>query len=185
MGSGPGLALAFAAVLAGGLLASSGLRNRSLSEVIAGITSPNVAKASANPEPASPEPTATSSKHLVKLSGSSPAAAIRSFFEQQGLTRAQAAGIVGNLQQESSLNPNAAGGGLDQGQGSRAHGGTMLQQLEAIWAELTGSESATLRALRRTRTPQAAARVFSQRFERPGLPMLKNREKYAQEAYNA
>lgn len=186
MGSGSGLALAFAAVLAGGLLAASGLRKRSLSEVISGVTSPNVANASASPEPTASTAAAPPSPHaLPHMQNASPAKAIRSYFEQQGLSRAQAAGIAGNLQQESSDNPNAAGGGLDQGQGARAHGGSMLQQLEAIWSELTGSEASTLRALRRAKTPQSAARVFSQRFERPGLPMLANRERYALEAYNA
>ena len=48
---------------------------------------------------------------------SSNAAIILGFFEARGLTRAQAAGIAGNLMQESGDNPNAPGG-LDQGQGS-------------------------------------------------------------------
>jgi TP901 family phage tail tape measure protein len=102
-----------------------------------------------------------------------------------GLTAAQAAGVVGNLQQESSLNPNAPGGGLDQGQGSRAHGGTVAQQIEAIWKELEGSEHATLVALKAAKSPAEAARIFSEKFERPGKPMLGNRERYADEAYKA
>lgn len=108
---------------------------------------------------------------------------IVAFFERKGLTRAQASGIAGNLMQESSDNPNAPGGGLDQGQGGRAHGGTLVQQLEAIWTELIGGERGSLQALRATSTPEQAARVFSERFERPGEPMIENRERYAREAF--
>lgn len=179
MSDGVTLSLGFGAVLAGVLLSSAGLRNRSLSEIVRGITSPNVNVSSAQAAPVPPAGAASpsSSGHV-----SPTAKGIRGFFEGKGLTRAQAAGIVGNLQQESGLNPNAPGGGLDQGQGSRAHSGSLTAQLEAIWSELVGSESGTLHALRRAVTPQQAARIFSERFERPGIPMLTNRERYALEA---
>lgn len=104
------------------------------------------------------------------------------FFRQRGLSPAQAAGIVGNTQQESGNDPNAAGGGLIQGQGGRTSSGTLRQQLEGVWRELTGPERGTLNALRGARDPRTAARIFSQRFERPGTPMLGNRERYAEEA---
>ena len=104
------------------------------------------------------------------------------YFTQRGLSPAAAAGIVGNAQQESSLNPNAAGGGLFQDQGGRGASGPLSNQLNAAWRELNGSERGTLNALRGVKTPQEAARVFSERFERPGIPMLGNREKYAVEA---
>jgi hypothetical protein len=106
------------------------------------------------------------------------------YFISKGLTPAQAAGIVGNFKQESGLNPQAAGGGLDQGQGSRFHGGTLQQQLDGIWSELVGSERNTLAALKRASSPEEAARIFSNLFERPGIPALSNRERYAREAYN-
>jgi Phage tail lysozyme len=41
------------------------------------------------------------------------------YFQSQGLAPFAAAGVVGNLEQESSLNPQEAGGGLAQWQGSR------------------------------------------------------------------
>lgn len=172
MGQGATLALAFAAILAGALALSSGVRNRGLSEVLAGITNPRVESGNAA------EPGGSSPSGSVAPSAKS----IREFFEGKGLSNAQAAGIVGNFSQESALNPNAPGGGLDQGQGSRAHGGPLLSQLEAIWAELMGPERGSLAALRHTRTPEQAARVFSQRFERPEIPNLPAREKYAREA---
>lgn len=93
-----------------------------------------------------------------------------------------AAGIVGNTTQESSNNPNAAGGGLIQGQGGRTSSGTLEQQLHGIDAELRGPERHTLQALKGARTPQQAALIFSKMFERPGIPMNEKRQQYALEA---
>lgn len=104
------------------------------------------------------------------------------FFRTHGYTPAAAAGIVGNFQQESGLNPQEAGGGLDQGQGSRYHPGNLDQQLHGILGELQGSEAHTAQALRGVKGPREAARIFSEKFERPGIPKLENRERYAQEA---
>lgn len=108
---------------------------------------------------------------------------ILAFYQSKGLTKAQAAGIAGNARQESSFNPNEPGGGLFQDIGSRAPSGTgsTLHQLESAWRELQGTQ--TLARLKATKTPQEAARVFSEEFERPGEPDLPNREKYAAEAY--
>lgn len=106
-----------------------------------------------------------------------------SFFQSHGYSKAAAAGIVGNMKQESSLNPNAAGGGLVQGQGGRTSHGTAKQQFEGVLHELEGSERGTAQALKGARTPEQAAKIFSERFERPGIPMLSNRERYAREAF--
>src|SRR5580765_4122503 len=94
-----------------------------------------------------------------------------------GLTPEQAAGVVGNAQQESSLNPRAAGGGLFQGIGGRARlgRGNARQQVKTALSE----EPNVWKRIRRAKTPEEAARIFSQQFERPGVPMLGNREKYA------
>lgn len=111
---------------------------------------------------------------------------ILAYFMSKGLTEAQAAGIVGNLQQESGLNPRAAGGGIYQGLGSRQpRSGTVAGQIEQIWQELTSTPEYGLSALRHARSPQEAARIFSEHFEKPGTPMLSNRERYAQEALRA
>ena len=113
-----------------------------------------------------------------------PRVDILSFFEGKGLSPAAAAGIAGNTMQESSDNPETASGGLFQDIGSRAPSGTgsAAHQLEAAWSELQRSPG-TLSKLQAARTPQEAARVFSEDFERPGNPQLPNREKYAAEAY--
>ena len=107
---------------------------------------------------------------------------ILAFFENRGLSHAAAAGIVGNLKQESSLNVNAPNGGIDQGLGERANSGNLSQQLGKIWTELQTTEKGTLAKLKTARTPQEAARIFSEDFERPKIPMLGKREQYAKEA---
>jgi murein DD-endopeptidase MepM/ murein hydrolase activator NlpD len=104
------------------------------------------------------------------------------YFRERGLSPAQAAGVTGNTQQESGNNPNSPGGGLIQGQGGRTSSGSLAEQLAGVWRELNGPERGTLNALRGAHDPQQAARIFSERFERPGIPMLGNRERYAQEA---
>jgi TP901 family phage tail tape measure protein len=109
---------------------------------------------------------------------------IMAFFESKGLTRAQAAGIVGNIEQESSTNPNAPGGGLFQGIGSRSGlgSGSVKQQIEAAWKELSSNPEYGLAQLKKAKSPEEAARIFSQHFEKPGQPEVQNREKYAREA---
>jgi hypothetical protein len=118
------------------------------------------------------------------------------YFQQNGYTHAQAAGIVGNLKQESSLNPNEQNGYLAQWLGSRLAGleafakrkghasaaGNTEVQLEYILAELNGPERGAREALKRAKTPADAARVFSQLYERPLEPNLPARERYANEA---
>jgi hypothetical protein len=123
-------------------------------------------------------------------------ATILRFFTEKGLTPNQAAGIAGNLQQESSFNPADAGGYLAQWTGSRlaaleafakakghptASGRTEVQ-LEYLWSELNGPYRGALEQLRRTRTPEEAARVVSVQYEKPGNPNLPARERYAREA---
>lgn len=103
-------------------------------------------------------------------------------FREDGYSPAAAAGVIGNFQQESSLNPQEEGGGLDQGQGDRYHPGSLQQQLDGIKGELNGTERGTREALRRAKSPREAALIFSERFERPGEPDNANRERYAEEA---
>jgi hypothetical protein len=118
----------------------------------------------------------------IHLSGGNVGKKVMNFFSPL-VGRIASAGMIGNFEQESALNPNAPGGGLDQGQGARDHSRLSLAgQLAAIWSELTGSERGTLAALRRAKSAAEAARIFSERFERPGIPMLSNRERYAEEA---
>ena len=120
------------------------------------------------------------------------------FVEEKGLTPAQAAGIIGNLRQESGLDSAAlqAGG---EGHGLAQWGGSRLLELEAfakkkgvpwtdanaqlefIWWELTEKPrfAPVLAALGSAQTPQAAARVFEEGYEVAGKPDMANREAYA------
>jgi Phage tail lysozyme len=108
------------------------------------------------------------------------------FFMGRGYSREQAAGIVGNLIQESNLNPNTIhdnGTGLgiaghrlerlDGPNGLRAFAAArgkpandFQTQLEFVDHELQTTEGATGAALKAARTPQEAARAFIG-FERP------------------
>lgn len=107
---------------------------------------------------------------------------VYSYFRQRGASPAGAAGIVGNTEQESSSNPFREGGGLIQGQGGRTGAGPLRPQLDSIWRELQGPYSSTWNAIKNARDPAQAAVAFSNMFEKPGKPMLGNRERYAREA---
>jgi hypothetical protein len=106
------------------------------------------------------------------------------YFVGQGWTRAQAIGIVANIDAESKMNPNQAqiGGGPAYGLGQwegprqasfRAWAGKTVQnstfdeQLAFIQYELTTTEPGAGRALRRTKTVGEAAEVITRRYERP------------------
>jgi len=118
-----------------------------------------------------------------------------SYFQGKGWSPAQAAGIVGNLQQESGLNPqafNGAGGGtgaagIAQWRGVRqanfeAFAGVPLsqstyqQQLDFVNYELTqGTEKAAGAKLKAATTAADAATVVDKYYERSGGADLQKR----------
>jgi spore coat assembly protein SafA len=126
-----------------------------------------------------------------------------SFFMGQGWTRAQAAGIVGNLWAESRVKHDQAqygggpGYGLAQWEGPRQasfaqwaghdiHNSTMQEQLEFIQWELTNTESAAGNALRGATTADEAARIVMTRYERPADQSegaQRGRARYAEDIY--
>lgn len=135
----------------------------------------------------------------TELRGKTNAEKAFNFFTDKGLSKAQAAGIVGNLIQENpnfDTNKFGDGGnsrGIAQWNGPRRHalnaweaknGTGMKSQLEFMWHELNTTERGALRALQRTQTPGEAARVFSQKYERPGTPVMSNRVRHAVLAFN-
>lgn len=100
-----------------------------------------------------------------------------------GLTPAQAAGVAGNLEVESSFSPTASNAkegavGIAQWEGGRrtaldayaaATGGSetsLTTQLGFLGQELHGSESGALAALQGTTDAASAAAVFDQDYER-------------------
>lgn len=120
------------------------------------------------------------------------------YFVNAGYTPAQSAGIVGNLIQESSLNPeitNTSSGatGIAQWLGSRLIPGLVTgnpqtdleTQLGYVVKELGTTEQQAAQELRGTTTPAAAAAAIMQYYERPGDNSLALRQNYAQEVYAA
>lgn len=102
------------------------------------------------------------------------------FFQSKGLKAYQAAGIVGNLLGESSLNPNAVNStskayGIAQWLGDRkkklfskyGNKPTFDQQLEFIWEELNNNEKNAFEKLLGTKSVEEATNSFMKHFERP------------------
>ncbi len=132
------------------------------------------------------------------------------YFVGKGLTKRQAAGIVGNLLQESSMNPGAIqyGGGPGRGIAQWSVGGrwdrsyhdnvawyanvklgksrwNLGAQLAFIWYELHSVGGYGLSALRHTTTIRGATIVFERDYEICGACDESRRISYATQVYNA
>ncbi len=100
MDGGATLAFAFAAVLTGGLLASSGARNRSLGEILKGVTSPNGTAASAGTVSAS-EPSSQNTSSTSKGS-------LQSWIAKEAKKLGWSSSAWGSvIERESGWNPKA------------------------------------------------------------------------------
>lgn len=133
------------------------------------------------------------------ISGSNNQEIAYKFFVGKGLTPEQAAGIVGNLMQESteSIDPLAVNStghkGIAQWDSGRYAAledwatinskdpAQLLTQLEYIWEEMNTSEQATLTKLRTAATAKDAALFFEETYERSGGDGNANRIKYAED----
>jgi hypothetical protein len=124
-------------------------------------------------------------------------------FTEAGLPSHVAAGLVGNLMQESgpTINPEAVG---DNGNafGSAQHNGPRRRALEAFAAkrgvgagdfdtqldfilhEGNTTEKRAWNAILATKTADEAARVASDKFWRPGVPHVEQRMGYASSIYD-
>ena len=106
------------------------------------------------------------------------------YFQSQGWSRAQAIGIVANLDAESNMEPGirqiggGPGYGLAQWEGPRQRdfaawaghnirGSSFAEQLRFVQYELTHSESAAGRALRGATDARSAAEIVTRLYERP------------------
>jgi hypothetical protein len=131
------------------------------------------------------------------------------FFVAKGLTDVQSAGVVGNLMQESSMNPGAVqfgggpgrgiaqwstGGRWDTSAGDNAaafasqHGmalGALTTQLDFIWFELTTFSGYGLAQLRAANTVSAAVSAFQNKYEICGQCESQNRINFANQALSA
>ncbi len=106
------------------------------------------------------------------------------YFVRKGLTPAQAAGIVGNLQAESgqSLKIDAVGDGgkaigiaqwhpdrrrhFERWKGKPFGKSTFQDQLDFIWWELNNTERNAMAKLRRAKSAEEAAAIVDQYYER-------------------
>ena len=136
-------------------------------------------------------------KNSDELRGQNNQEKIFNYFVDKGLSPAQAAGIVGNTEQENGSRTNDTRGGLGIGQwiGGRRqqlqqfaaengkHSTELKTQLDFMWKELNTTERKALQVLRKTHSPSEAAKAFSNHFERPGMPMLRNRQRFAENTF--
>lgn len=127
------------------------------------------------------------------------------FKKALGITEEQAAGIAGNLMQESSLNAKAVNKssgakGLAQWLGPRkkalhekfGDNPSFEDQLNFIVQELNSTHTNALRALKQSKTVEDSTKVFGAEFERPGwddesrrIPLhYQKRLGYAKSFYN-
>lgn len=130
------------------------------------------------------------------------ASTIIDYFIDNGYTKEQAAGIAGNLMQESSFNTGVLGDsgasyGLAQWNKDRRENlknfasssgrekSNLLTQLDFIIHELNTSEKRANQKLRETQTVEEATEAFSKWYERPGTPHLDRRLNYARQFYNS
>jgi hypothetical protein len=110
------------------------------------------------------------------------AKAIYTFLTHAGFSDNAAAGILGNIEQESGGNPEAGtnppGKGLIQKLGDP--GGTLAHELQVLMEYVKANGSiADINA--HSQTPAAAATYFSDKYERPGIPNIQNRISSANE----
>src|SRR5712692_7730150 len=145
--------------------------------------------ASAAQRSGSPSPAATSRPQALHCSGSSVMlpgnyVAIVSFLTAHGYTKLAAAGIAGNMYQESKGNPESVGSG----------GGGLIGWTPLPGGFVTGNPAADLQAqlaailtfnqqwaqyipaLNAATTPAEAADIYVTDFERAGIPAAANRE---------
>lgn len=116
---------------------------------------------------------------------------IWTFLRSHGLSQNATAGILGNIYQESGGNPQAgslsSGYGLIQWTpGHNYFSGTanIQTQLNAILKYIAGNGSIS-DINKHASTPQAAALYFSQKYERPGIPMNPTRMQSAADVLKA
>lgn len=131
------------------------------------------------------------------------------FFKGKGLSDIAVAGIMGNAKQESGFNPTIAHSESIQGSPAKFIGifqwdnkrssdrwGQLVKwaqkkgynpesidtQLRWTWEELSGPEALSLREIKKAQTPEEAAKIWYEKYERAshGLP---NRQNYAKDFY--
>lgn len=120
------------------------------------------------------------------------AAQLMGIYTGAGMSKAGAAGLIGNQMQESSLSDTAPGGGLSQWIGSRyaalkTFAASISQPVNSVTAqgnfavhELKTQYPQLWSMLTTTNDPQAAALAISQQYERPAAAAANNPNRQAQ-----
>jgi len=121
----------------------------------------------------------------------------KGYLRDLGWTNNQAAGLVGNFQQESGVNlnpsivsPDGTSYGIAQWTAPRQNifkqtygkpiqGTSLKEQLDFVHYELNNNEKAAGDALRATTTPSQAALVVSNQYERPNAAFANNGQRVA------
>lgn len=122
------------------------------------------------------------------------------YLEEKGMSKIQICAILGNLYQESGLNPeitesNGIGYGLAQWSFGRKtellsrydNPGDIYNQLDYLWYELTELEMWTSNyeeIFYNTVNLKEATIAFCKGFERAGIPMMDRRVSYAEYYFN-
>ena len=109
------------------------------------------------------------------------AKAIYSFLTNVGFTPNAAAGIVGNIEQESGGNPGEAGGGLIQilrGNPGYTSSGSLAAQLQGVMTYIRANGSIA-DINEHASSPSAAALYFSNKYERPNAAAANNANREA------
>jgi len=141
------------------------------------------------PAPVTPAPAAQQNKpgtvnSKAKAGGVEQERQAMEFFQRQGWTKEQAAGLAANIKRESSFDPNAVGDngkayGIAQWHpdrqaefkkrfGKDIQGSTLDEQMAFMHYELTeGKESRAGAKLRQTKSAEEAAAAVSTHYERP------------------
>lgn len=172
--------------------------------------------AGAAPAPASASAPAVSASGMSPRSAQMVAAIVRSneqaafdYFVARGLTKRQAAGIVGNLDQESGMDPTIqqSGGGAGRGIAQWSVGGRwdtysgdnevhytnvtlgvgrydLTGQLKFVWYELSHFSYYGLAQVKAATTIDGAVVAFQDHFEGCGTCNTTARKAFAHDAYN-
>ena len=144
-------------------------------------------------------PDASASGGYMSIGSGAAGKKVFDFFVKRGFSKEQAAAWVGNLWQESKLsptvvNPSSGATGLAQWLGGRLVAlrqyanrqnkpvRSLETQLNFIWHELKGSESAAYGAIKRTRSLADAVRTIAFKYERMGANEVGDRMSPARDA---
>ena len=129
----------------------------------------------------------------TNLPGSGNTQQAYNYFLGKGLKDFMSAGIVGNLAQESGVNPTSTSPGAfgvaqwtpptalqAWAKQQNRDVNSLATQLDFLWYQLQSSESGALKMVQGSTDASSAAQAFEQGYERAGIPMMANRIKYAQ-----